>query len=107
MLEKQGVLKNLIFLAGPEGLRRFRIAEAWSRLGMPSAHQPSRGVCSLLLQLCVISVACGALPRLVLSVLYSRAHLLVPQSREASLCCEVGPTLPRACLLYQGPGDAL
>ena len=74
---------------------------------MPSAHQPSRGVCSLLLQLCVISVACGALPTLVLSVLYSRARLLVPQSGEASLCCEVGPTLPRACLLYQGPGDVL
>ena len=104
MLEKQGGLKHLIFLAGLEGLRRFQIAgsvlaEAWSRLGIPSAHQPSRGVCSLLLQLCAVYVACGALPRSVLSVLYSRARLLVPQSGEASLCCEVGPTLPRACLL--------
>lgn len=66
MLEEQGSLTHLIFLAGPEGLRMFQIsgcilAEAWSRPGIPFACQPKRGVCSLPLRLEVLCVAHGAL----------------------------------------------
>lgn len=82
MLGDQGSLKHLVFLAGPVGLRRFQISGAtltggW--LGTPSAHEPSHGVCSLLLWLEVIFMARGVC---VLS--FELTHW--PLSLEKPLC---------------------
>ena len=91
MLGEQGSLKHLIFLAGPEGLRMFRIsgyilAEACSRPGTPFARQPKRGVCSLPLRLEVLCVARGALLWFVCSLSSSPEPTDWSLSLEKLLC---------------------